>query len=88
MYKKIEIADLIESLRAEEGASIQIFYDNPDGPPNSVVTTDNCITGVHKRFTGNSLLECLRKAAGVTGPQVQPSNQINDTQLNNQNSVQ
>jgi hypothetical protein len=57
---------LIDKLRAEEGDSVTIGCDNPDfnGQPNCHVTCCGGWTGWEdERFTGDTVLECLRAAA-------------------------
>jgi hypothetical protein len=56
---------LIERLREEEGSSVTFFSDNADfnGQPNCLVICYGSFTGWdEKRFTGDTILECLRHA--------------------------
>lgn len=60
----LEAWGLIEQLRAEEGDSVLILCDNPEGPPNTAIECNGSWTGwADKRFSGDNLLACLRAAA-------------------------
>lgn len=61
----LESWSIVEQLRAGEGAAIEICCDNPDfnGQPNSVVVVyDDWTDWQEQRFTGDTVLECLRAA--------------------------
>lgn len=54
---------LIDALRADEGASVTICGDNPDGPPNCGIYVNDAWTGwTDVRFEGETLQLCLRNA--------------------------
>jgi hypothetical protein len=57
-----EIVALINALRKDEGDSVTIHSDNADfGGPNSLIYLTN-IRGDNVQITGDSVLDCLRKA--------------------------
>lgn len=61
-----EIHQLIEELRAEEGASVLIRCKNPDfnGLKNEAIVCQASFTGwKEERFDGDTLVECLRSAS-------------------------
>lgn len=56
---------LIEQLRAPEGATVTLICDNPDfnGQPNCAVEiVDDWTAWKTVRFTGDTMLDALRKA--------------------------
>ena len=61
-------AELIEKLRSEEGSSVEIFYENPEGTGvnnNHLVILYNFISEPsYRRFNGPTLLAALEAAAG------------------------
>lgn len=59
---------LIEQLRAPEGAEVALFCDNPDfnmAPNCAIEITDDWTGWDPQRFTGDTLLDCLRAAAAA-----------------------
>jgi len=63
--EKIEAWNLLEDLRSEEGSSVTIMCDNPDGdgPNNDFIEWVSSETEwVIKIFIGTSVLAALRKA--------------------------
>lgn len=57
-----EIA-LIHELRREEGHSVTILCDNPEGPPNNAVEVCGDWTDWQdRRFEGQTLLDALKAA--------------------------
>jgi hypothetical protein len=59
------IVEPLNRLRANEGASVEILCDNPEGPPNCAIRVSDDWTGDEwdwKRFEGETLAECLSKA--------------------------
>lgn len=57
---KVAVMDRINSLRENEGASVTIMCDNPDGPPNNAIEVCDDWTGWElRRFDGESLIRCL-----------------------------
>lgn len=61
-----ETLQLIEELRAEEGASVLILCKNPDfnGQKNEAIVCQAPFTGwKEERFDGDTLIECLRSAS-------------------------
>ncbi len=53
----------INYLRADEGASVTINCDNPDGPPNNAIDiVDEWTNWIPRRIEGESVLDCLDKA--------------------------
>ncbi len=55
--------EAIAVLRQDEGSSVTILCDNPDGPPNNAIECCGDWTGwKDTRFEGATLLECLTKA--------------------------
>lgn len=67
--EKIECLRLIDELRADEGNSVSILCPNPDfnGQPDHAVEVsafwhDNLDSWQTRRFSGDTLLDCLRKA--------------------------
>lgn len=55
--------DRINDLRANEGASVNIPCDNPDGPPNNAIEVCDEWTGWEpRRFEGDTLLRALNAA--------------------------
>lgn len=60
---KIVCMDLINRLRADEGDSVLILCDNPDGPPNNAIECNGGWTLYEpERFSGETLIQCLAKA--------------------------
>lgn len=60
-----ECWNIVEELRAPEGSAVIILCPNPDfnGLPNQAVEVCADWTGWQdKRFSGNTVLECLRNA--------------------------
>lgn len=50
-------------LRYEEGNSVEVFCDNPEGPPNNAsVCFGEWTHWSSKRFEGESLLDAINKA--------------------------
>lgn len=63
--RAIEVARLIDVLRADEGDSVTIMCDNPDfnGQPNCAIECCGDWTGwLHKRFAADTLLDALSMA--------------------------
>lgn len=63
-----EAWDLVDKLRAPEGHAITLICDNPDfnGQPNCAIEVCGDWTDWQaKRFTGDTVMEALRKAAAV-----------------------
>lgn len=59
----LEALTLLEEMRAEEGNSITIFCDNPDfGGDNAGVDASWDYGEMPERFSGDTVLECLRNA--------------------------
>lgn len=61
----LEILALINALRADEGASVEILCDNPDfngQPDRAIVVVGDWTDYQAKRFGADSLVECLRDA--------------------------
>lgn len=61
-----ETLQLIEELRAAEGASVLILCKNPDfnGQKNEAIVCQAPFTNwKEERFDGDTLVECLRSAA-------------------------
>ena len=59
------IVEPLNRLRANEGASVTINCPNPEGPPNEAIEVSDDWTGPEwepKRFEGETLAECFRKA--------------------------
>lgn len=57
------IVKTINILREEEGDSVTILCDNPDGPPNCAIECNGSWTGWEdKRFVGADLIEALSAA--------------------------
>lgn len=55
---------LVDTLRSDEGNSVTILCDNPEGPPNNAVEVQGAWTEWEdRRFDGETLLEALTKAA-------------------------
>ena len=67
----VEAIRLIDRLRAGEANCVTMGADNPDFTgPNSVIDCNGDWTGFEdRRFTGNDLLDCLRKAAAARAEQ-------------------
>lgn len=68
---------LIEQLRANEGATIEICCSNPDfnGQPNEVVViTDDWTAWKPRRFGADTLLEALRAAKTVRDIETRETN--------------
>ncbi len=66
MSKAEEILQLIDELRADEGASVLILCQNPDfnGQKNEAVICQAGFTKwAEERFDGDTLVEALRAAA-------------------------
>lgn len=62
-----ETVKLIDELRAEEMTGVDICHDNPDEWPNTVIDVWGDWVGPNwfnrkRRFSGENLLDCLRKA--------------------------
>lgn len=54
---------LVEALRAEEGDSVLILSDNPDGPPNNAIEVCGAWTDWKEvRYDGDTLNDALLKA--------------------------
>lgn len=54
----------IHALRADEGDSVTILCDNPEGPPNNAVECCGAWTEWNDlRFDGETLLDALRAAS-------------------------
>lgn len=73
----IEAWSLIEQLRANEGATIEICCSNPDfnGQPNEVVViTDDWTAWKPRRFGADTLLEALRAAKTVRDIETRETN--------------
>jgi hypothetical protein len=64
--EQCERCKLIDQLRSEEGSSVEIVADNADfnGMPDRLVIVHD-IDGNSRRFGGDTLLECLRKATNT-----------------------
>jgi len=61
--EKIEAWNLVDALRAPEGDSVTLLCDNPDGPPNNAIECNGDWTDWNdRRFSGETILECLREA--------------------------
>lgn len=68
MAKALECWLIVEELRANEGASVEILCDNPDfnGQPNCVVVLyDDWTHWKEQRFGADTVLEALRAAKTV-----------------------
>lgn len=57
------LVSLVDTLRADEGDSVMLLCDNPEGPPNNAVIcnggwTDYC----DRRFDGETLIAALQAA--------------------------
>ena len=65
----IQCMKLIDALRADEADSVTIGCDNPDfqGPNNYIECDGEWTQWRPRRFTGDSVLECLQKACGARG---------------------
>jgi hypothetical protein len=62
------LMDRIDELRKNEGASVRILCDNPDGPPNFAIEVNDEWTGWNdRRFEGERLIECLNDAIFARG---------------------
>lgn len=60
------IVNCINILRNEEGSSVEILCENPDGEPtNVVVVSDDWTDWEPRRFGGNTLLDALRAAVAA-----------------------
>lgn len=68
----LERAELIEKLRAEEGACVTINCDNPDPDERRLQSSIDVIgewtAWQERRFTGRTVLEALRAAAAAKSP--------------------
>lgn len=54
---------MVMALRAEEGDSVEILCDNPEGPPNNAVVIRAWWTEwEEQRFEGSTLAEALHRA--------------------------
>lgn len=54
---------MLNELRNEEGNSVTIFCDNPDGPPNNAIECCGDWTNWEPlRFERSTLLQCLNDA--------------------------
>lgn len=54
---------LVRELTASEGNSVEIYCDNPEGPPNNGISVCGDFTEWEaKRIDGDSLLICLQEA--------------------------
>lgn len=63
LFESHAIVGLINQLREDEGNSVEILCDNPDGEPNNGIVCIGDWTGWDQcRFDGNTLRECLEKA--------------------------
>lgn len=63
--KLLAIVEPLNRLRSDEGSSVEILSDNPDGPPNCAIRVFGNWNETHwvtKRFDGNTLAECLQAA--------------------------
>ena len=56
------IVDTINRLREDEGDSVEIFNDNPDDGPNTIIAVRWGFSDEEAQFTGNDLRDCLMKA--------------------------
>lgn len=64
--RSVVIVRLIEELRADEGDTVVINCENPEGPPQQAIDCNGGWTGWNDlRFDGATLLECLRAAAAA-----------------------
>jgi hypothetical protein len=64
----VEAWSIIDQLRANEGDSIEICYDNPDfGGPNCVIVVRNSWDVDGQNFYGDTVLDCLRAALAKAG---------------------
>lgn len=85
-----KILAAVSVLRLNEGSSVTILCDNPDGPPNNAIEVVDEWTGWEpRRFEGSTLLGALLKAiatrncGGVNpGPECEPpSHQVSNVDL-------
>jgi predicted DNA-binding transcriptional regulator YafY len=62
--KAVEIVRLVDELRSDEGDSVTIINDNPDfhGPSCAIECNGEWCGWQDKRFTGDTVLDCLRNA--------------------------
>lgn len=67
--KHVEGWNLIEQLRASEGAEVCIFCDNSDfqGENSAIEICDDWTDWKHRRFEGVNLLQALRTARYTRG---------------------
>lgn len=64
----------IHRLRAEEGDSVTILCDNPEGPPNNAVECNGAWTDwLDRRFEGDTLLRALEAAVNARKAAFAPS---------------
>lgn len=57
---------LINQLRADEGDAVEVFCDNPEGPPNNAIHCSGAWTDwKDRRFSGETLLACLKAAVAA-----------------------
>jgi hypothetical protein len=61
--KEMYCMDRINELRENEGESVNVLCDNPDGPPNNAIEVCDEWTGWKpRRFEGDTLLRALNAA--------------------------
>lgn len=66
MERMLAEMSCIHTLRADEGDSVTILCDNPDGPPNNAVECCGAWTyWEDRRFDGETLLAALQLAAST-----------------------
>jgi hypothetical protein len=59
----VRIVELIDKLRAEEGSTVTICCENPEGPPNQAVDVCGRWTNwLERRFTADTLAQALAAA--------------------------
>lgn len=63
LQARIEALEKIDALRADEGDSITLLCDNPDGPPNNAVVCCGAWTDWQDRRFGGQTLEAAIQAA-------------------------
>lgn len=63
MDDRLQVLNLIDALRKDEGHAVTIVCDNPGpGPANAVEVCGDWTEWKDRRFTGNTLLEALSVA--------------------------
>lgn len=63
IVEALEALTILEVMRQEEGVSVVFFNDNPDfGGSNAAIEVCWDFVEMPTRFSGDSVLECLRAA--------------------------